>query len=83
MKNDDLKVAQRYNPNISDDSDHEDEVKKAKVKRQYRKRAEKQKEGDIKSAMKKTNKNPPSPAKVRMTPGSTNQSPVFRSPDLY
>ena len=51
MRNDILKLAQFYNPDISDDSDH-DEVKGVKVKRHYRKRSKMQ-EDDLKSVSKK------------------------------
>ena len=53
-KTDDLKVAQSYNPNISDyDSDKEGDVNKTKLKRQYRKRTSKQ-HTDIKPLPKQT-----------------------------
>ena len=89
VKND-LRVAQLYNPDISDDSDHDDVVKKAKVKRQYTKRTKKQ-ENDIKSVLKKTNKNtatfsPSCPTedslvrakRGRMSTNSTDSEPVLK-----
>ena len=86
IKNDNLKVAQLYNPDISDDSDH-DQVKEVKVKRQYRKRSKTQ-EDDIKSVSKKTktNKNLTTvslspPTEVRVSLDTTNQRAVLMSRD--
>ena len=90
VKKDNLKVAQLYNPDISDDSDHDDLVKKAKVKRQYTKRTKKQ-ENDMKSVLKKTNKNtatfsPSAPKedslvrakRGRMSTNSSDSEPVLK-----
>ena len=70
VKTDDLKVAQSYNPNISDyDSDKEGDVNKTKLKRQYRKRTSKQ-HTDIK----------PPPKQTRMPRG---YNPSDDSEDIY
>ena len=60
VKKDDLKIAQSYNPNISDDSDQEVNVKNIKVKRQYRKRSKKHEDNIMPVSKKaKTEKEPP------------------------